>query len=104
MKPALHITAPGTTLPLNGLPANSVVDAHVALVHEYTLTKSKFSSVSNLEKVRIIEVTWGGAMIHAQFLLREYGEVPEVIEAEEVVSVASAAQVTYGAVDAVNPA
>jgi hypothetical protein len=56
MKPALHITAPGTTLPLNGLPANSVVDAHVALVHEYTLTKSKFSSVSNLEKVRIIEV------------------------------------------------
>ena len=32
MKPALHITASGTTLPLNGLPANSVVDAHVAVV------------------------------------------------------------------------
>jgi hypothetical protein len=37
-------------------------------------------------------------MIHAQFVFGEYGEVPEVIEAEEVVSVASAAQV-----DARNP-
>jgi hypothetical protein len=38
MNPELHVIALGTTLPLNGLPANSVLDAHVIVVHEYTLT------------------------------------------------------------------
>jgi hypothetical protein len=41
-----------------------------------------------------MDIAWGGAMIHAQFVYGEYGEVPEDIEAGDVVSVTSAAQVT----------
>ena len=40
MKPQLHVIALGKTLPLNGLPANSVVDVQEAEVHENILTKS----------------------------------------------------------------
>ncbi len=82
----------GTMLPLNGLPANAVLDVHEEVVHEKTLKTSYPSSVRKLEKVKTISFACGGAIIHTQFVFGEYGLVPDDIEAEGAVSVTNVAQ------------
>ncbi len=82
----------GTMLPLNGLPANAVLDVHEAVVHENTLKKSYPDSVRKLEKVKTILFACEGAIIHTQFVYGEYGLVPDDIEAESAVNVTNVAQ------------
>lgn len=50
MCPVKAETAPGKVDPLNGLPASSLVESHVAVVHEYSLTVSRSRGVLKLEK------------------------------------------------------